>query len=79
LICATDLEDPQSWQLTKNSLDTLSLVRAVLKLRHIWQATYSPIYFRSSDSMYLGTNLPRITNLSQIEQMDDDDPIIIDG
>lgn len=41
-----------TWQATKNNLDTLSRVRLVLKLRHIWQATYSPMYLRSSDSMY---------------------------
>lgn len=47
-----------TWQCTKKSRDTGSLVRVVLGLRHIWHVTYSTIYFRRSDSMYLGTYLP---------------------
>ena len=47
-----------TWQCTKKSRDTESLVRVVLGLRHIWHVTYSTIYFRRSDSMYLGTYLP---------------------
>lgn len=47
-----------TWQCTKKSRDTGSLVRVVLGLRHIWHVTYSTMYFRRSDSMYLGTYLP---------------------
>jgi len=46
----------------KYSRDTESFVMDVLGERHALQVTYSTMYFRSRDSMYLGTYLPRITN-----------------
>lgn len=61
-MCKTSAPFPSvvilTWQWTKKSLDTGSLVRVVLGLRHIWQVTYSTMYLRSSDSMYFGTYLP---------------------
>lgn len=47
-----------TWQCTKKSRDTGSLVRVVLGLRHIWHVTYSTMYFRRRDSMYFGTYFP---------------------
>lgn len=54
---ATERLEPQSWQWLKCSRLTLSFVRLVLKLRHISHVTYSPIYFRSSDSIYCSISM----------------------
>lgn len=56
-----------TWQWTKKSLETGSLVRVVLGLRHIWQVTYSTMYFRSKDSMYFGTYFPGEQTMQHID------------
>ena len=44
-------------------------MRVVFGERHIWQVTYSTMYFLSRDSMYLGTYLPRSTCSDTVTQM----------
>ena len=62
-IGVTDRDDPQFWQCRKYNRDVGSRVSDVCGDRHIWQVTYSTIYFLSNDSMYFGMYLPLIINL----------------
>ena len=56
-------DDPQFWQCRKYNRDVGSRVSDVCGDRHIWQVTYSTIYFLSKLSMYFGMYLPLIINL----------------
>src|SRR4051812_33526926 len=50
--------EPHALQFIKYRREMGSRVSSVSSDLHMWQVTYSPMYLRSSDSMYLGWNLP---------------------